>query len=272
LHLYELYPELRQAGPPVDEKRLLLARLNDALLSLARRMRQQQENAQTITALAARAEQIADMAWKLNSLRDAEGYDAAVLLAVDVKALAAEAASAAVRAGRAALVGQQVATAITAHSAQINTLLREIDSLPDVGAVRSVLRPLMVTLAELPEQLKAGRAMQKDVDGVIVLAQGLADRASDLTSNGILHNHVAVAISRDLRGFAAEASSFSRQMRGEARQAVEAIDSLSSQTLAFSQDNWGGKTEPNAHSRLMSLARTGPTHVVASLPAGRTRS
>jgi hypothetical protein len=264
-------PDVRQSQPTIDEKRLLLQRLNDALHSLARRMRQQQENAQAITALAARAEQIAEMAWKLNSLRDRDGHHAASALAADVKALAAEAASAAERAGQAALLGQQVATAIAAHSAQITLLLKEIDSVADVAAVRAILRPLVVTLAELPQQLKADRAMLKDVESVTALAQGLAERADELTANGLLQNRAAVAISRDLRGFAAEASSFSRQMRSEARLAVEAIDTLSNQTRAFSEGTWQPETQPTAHSRLMALARTGATHVVGTLPAGRSR-
>jgi hypothetical protein len=66
-------------------------------------------------------------------------------------------------------------------------------------------------------------------------------------------------MARDLRGFAMEASAFSLQMRREACLAVEAIETLSSQTVAFSQGKGAPDSSDLAHARLMALARSGPT-------------
>ena len=245
-------------SPPPDEKRILLLRLNEALQALSRRMHQQQDNAQAITLLAARAERIAEAAWNLNNLKDQDARQAALVLANDIKALAGEAPVAAERAGRAALMGKQIAAAIAAHSAEIAAVLGAAEESPTVAAVRAVLRPLLGTLAAVPEQLKAGGAMVKDVEAITGLARRLAARADDLTVHGLLQNRAAVEMARDLRGFATEASAFSLRMRREAGLAVQAIETLSSQAVAFSEGRWTPDPEHLAHARLMALAKSGP--------------
>ncbi|WP_428483604.1 hypothetical protein [Rhodopila sp.] len=246
------------ASSDVKAKRQILIGLSGGLSALADRMRSQHAIATKITTLAARAEAIAQRSWDLNKLNSQDLQRTMDGFVGEIKTFAKQAIDAAVRAGSEALLGKEVAEAIAAHSAEIARLTREIDSLPDAAAVRAILQPLSVTLNTLPARLKANTAMLKDVDAIGALATGLAERGDALAAGGTAGNRVAVELSRDLRQFAEEATTFSLKMASEAALAVKAISDMAQRTLGLSQGNPVSDQAPSATDRLMTLARTGP--------------
>ena len=230
-----MQPVNHRPDPEAHAKRQILAGLSDALAALSDRMRSQQDAAVRITVLAVRAETIAERSWNLSAARGQKFDQECEALACDIKAFAADVSAAAKRAGEEALLGREVARAITAHAADIATLAREIDHLPDVAAVRAHLRPLSHTLTELPERLKAGAATIKEVNGIAALANGLAERGDVLAEGGVLASREAVALSRDLRRFAEDATAISLEMTRGSAAAVKAIDEMTVTTVALSK-------------------------------------
>jgi hypothetical protein len=239
----------------LDGKRTLLVSLSCALDALCRRMRQQQENARKITVLAARAEMIAEKAWNLNRLKGREFADGMEAFVADVKLFAEEAAAAAQRAGHEALLGKEVADAIAGHAGTIAALAHEIDTYPDMAAVRTALRPLSVTLGTLPDRMKANGAMMQEIEGIGRLAEGLAVRGDALAVGGTAVGSGLIELSRELRHFAEEASGFSLVMANDAGLAVQAIETLSSRAIGLADQRPVSDQPPTAMDRLMTLTK-----------------
>src|SRR5690348_1495145 len=178
---------------PDDDKRRLLADLTRALDRLSQQLGRQHDNAQRITMLAAQAEQIAERAVALNRLKPRDLEAATDSLVADIKAFAAKVAEAVERAGREVLLGRQVAEAIKSHARQTAEIAQTIDCIPDVATLRDMLRPLVTTLALLPERMQANRAMLTDVDDIGHAASGLAEQAQAqaLADDGTRFNQAA---------------------------------------------------------------------------------
>ena len=151
--------------------RKLLAEISAALDALARRLAQQQRAAAGVAGLAVRAEEIAASARRLaygvvtdaseaQFVAELEGFAADLRRSVDL-------------ASQDALTGKAVAKALLQHAETIDALGREVDSL-DVSAIRARLRPLAVTLAEIPSTQQAGESRKAEL---LALA-GRADQAS----------------------------------------------------------------------------------------------
>ncbi len=258
--------------PEPQAKRQILAGLSGALAALCDRMRSQQDAAIRITLLAVRAEAIAERFWTLSQASGQRFDQECEALALDIKAFATEVASAAKRAGEEALLGREVARAISSHAEDIGKLAQEIDVLPDASSVRARLRPLSRTLTDLPERLKAGAATVKEVNGIAALANGLAERGDTLAAGGVLASREAVTLSRDLRRFAEDATAISLEMTRGSAAAVKAIDEMAVTTVALSRchpapggppDVWGRpapkpNTQPIAASRVWGAATVRP--------------
>jgi hypothetical protein len=174
-------------------KQHILVGLSAALSALSRRMQSQGDNATQITFLAVRAEKIADRAWALNASSNQHFDRDSQALAAEVKAFAATAAAASLRAGEQALLGREVALAIGAHADDISLLARDIHALPDAAAVRARLRPLSNTLSQLPERLKASAVTAREVGDIAALALGLGARADRLATGGLNASKEAAA-------------------------------------------------------------------------------
>jgi hypothetical protein len=242
------------ADPEAKAKQQILAGLSAALAALSQRMNAQQDAAVRITLLAVRAEAIAERAWDLSQASGRSFDEECQSLGKDINVFAAEVSSASKRAGEQALLGREVARAITAHADDIAKLAREIDDLPDAAAVRVRLRPLSNTLTALPERLKAGAATVREVNGIAALANGLAGRGDTLSAGGAAAGRVAMSLSRDLRRFAEEATAISLEMTRGSAAAVKAIGEMSGTTVALSR----GRTAPGKEvSFLDNMAESG---------------
>ena len=267
---------------PQDEpKRQLLANLARALATLANQLRQQHGNAQKITLLAAQAEAIAERAMGLNRLQPGQVGAAVDSLVADVKTLAAKAADAADRAAGEVLLGRQVAEAIESHSRQTADMVASYDTIPDVKALRALLRPLVNTLAQVPERMKADRALRSEVDEVSAFATGLAAQADDLAAGGFRFNQAAIELGRGLRRFAEHAATFSLNMQRDALVAIDVVDRMSQQTASLVAEPATSAEDAKARQRLAWLAQNAPRDRVESaapqpagtaIPAARSRS
>jgi hypothetical protein len=244
--------------PHVTAKRQILVGLSHALAALSERMRSQQAAAVKITLLAVRAESIAERSRELSHAggeafrRDSEA------LVRDIKTFAADVANAAKRAGEEALLGREVARAIAAHSEDVADLAQDIDILPDAAAVRARLRPLSETLAMLPERLKANAATVRSVNALSTLAAGLAERSNVITGGGLAASREAVALSRDLRHFAEEATAISLEMTRGAAMAVQAIDTMAEKTVGLSLGQPVSDQAMSADAKMAALVRDAP--------------
>jgi hypothetical protein len=243
------------AAGEINAKRAILTELSRALAALSGRMRTQQDAALKITTLAVRAEQIAERSWQLTASRSQHFQRDVDALVADIKGFAADVAKAAKRAGEEALLGREVAQVITAHAEDIAGLARDIDILPDAAAVRARLRPLSQTLATLPERLKANATTVKDINGIAVLAADLGRRSDRLATGGTGAHREAVALSRDLRHFAEEATAVSLEMTRGSALAVKAIDEMAERTVGLSLGKPVSGEPPGAGERIRILVQ-----------------
>jgi hypothetical protein len=239
-------------------KRQILAALSSALSALSERMRSQQDAAVKITLLSVRAEQIAERSWDLSHAKHQHFQRESEALVHEIQAFAADVAEAAKRAGEEALLGREVAQAIDVHSQDIARLAQDIDILPDAAAVRARLRPLSQTLTSLPERLKANAAAIKDVNGIVALASGLAERSEKLAAGGMNAYREAVLLSQDLRHFAEEATAISLEMTRGSAMAVKALNEMTAKTVGLSRGRPLSAEPAAAHGRMMSLPQGAP--------------
>ncbi|MFL5285706.1 MAG: hypothetical protein ACJ8AW_33200 [Rhodopila sp.] len=244
-----------RAKSEAEDKREILAGLSRALNALSARMQSQQEAALKITTLAVRAENIAERSWQLTASRSQLSQRDVDALVANVKAFAADVADAAKRAGEEALLGREVAQAIAAHVDDITKLARDIDILADAAAVRARLRPLSQTLATVPERMKASADTVKDVNRIADLAGNLAQRSDRLAAGGIAAHREAVALSRDLRHFAEEATSISLEMTRGSAMAVKAINDMTERTVRLSLGKPVPDKPPSAQDRMTILVQ-----------------
>ena len=247
-----------EPGPETEAKRQILVGLTGALAALSDRMRSHGEAAKRITILAARAEQIAQRSWDLNTSANKHFQRDSQQLLTDIKSFAKEVVDAAERATKDALLGREVAAAIAAHSEDIGKLARDIKTLPDAAAVRARLRPLSVTLSALPERLKANAATINDVKGIATLAKELAERGDRFATDGAAGAQEAVALCRDLRRFSEEATAVSLEMTRGSALAVQVINDLAGKTVSLAQGKPVSDVPATAHDRMMALARDRP--------------
>ena len=269
------------------DKRKLLGNLTHALGKLAEQLRRQQGNAQGITLLATQAERIAEKATALNRAKPGEVAAAVVGLVDDIQAFARKVAEAAERAGREVLLGRQVAEAIQDHAHLTAELARNFDRFPDAQALRTMLRPLVTTLADLPQRMKADRAVLEEVDEISRCAAHLAGQATGLAPEGTHFGRAVVDLGRNLRQFAEHAATFSLKMQRDARLAIDVVERMGTQTAGLVGEARRAGPSATVQEGLMPLARSGspdpppkppaassaaPARPVATIPQARSRS
>jgi hypothetical protein len=242
-------------------KQHILVGLSAALSALSRRMQSQGDNATQITFLAVRAEKIADRAWALNASSNQHFDRDSQALAAEVKAFAATAAAASLRAGEQALLGREVALAIGAHADDISLLARDIHALPDAAAVRARLRPLSNTLSQLPERLKASAVTAREVGDIAALALGLGARADRLATGGLNASKEAAELCQGLRIFAEAATQVSLEMTRASALAVQAINDMATKTVGLSRGQTISNAPFTANERMLLLVQAPPAGV-----------
>ena len=113
-------------------------------------------------------------------------------------------------------------------------------------------------MAVLPERLKANAATVRSVNALSTIAFSLAERSEVLTCDGLAAGQEAVALSRDLRHFAEEATAISLEMTRGAAMAVKAIDEMSEKTVGLSLGKPVSDKPMPADARLAALVRDAP--------------
>jgi hypothetical protein len=162
---------LQPAAPANAAGRKMLADISGALDALAQRLVQQQQAAAGVASLAVRAEAIAASARRL--AYGTGGDDAEAAFAAELDAFSVDLRQSIELAAKDALTGKAVAAALLEHAATIDDLARMVDTL-EVPAIKARLRPLAVTLAEMPATQRAGETRKAEL-------LALAERA-DLAS------------------------------------------------------------------------------------------
>lgn len=198
---------------PNTAGRTLLAGISTALDSLAQRLAQQQQAASEVASLAARAEGIAASARRLAYGAGSDEAEAA--FAAELDAFATELRCSIDLAAKDALTGRAVASALLQHAATIDELARSVDSL-DFAAIRARLRPLAVTLAELPASQRAGEARKAEL-------LALAERAEKASATAAAIATARPAVRREI-------------MLDVAHQAATLAADVASAAVAFGQD------------------------------------
>ncbi|MBP0463059.1 hypothetical protein J5Y09_03980 [Roseomonas sp. PWR1] len=152
-----------------------MSEVSAALDALARRLAQQQQAAVAVCGLAVRAEEIAASARRL--AYGAGGGAAEADFIGELEEFSADLRRAVDLAAQDALTGKAVAKALLQHVTTIDTLARDVDSL-DVATVRARLRPLAVTLAEIPATQQASDTRKAEL-------LALAERAEDASAKAV---------------------------------------------------------------------------------------
>jgi hypothetical protein len=214
-------------------KQVLLAQLSGALNALGRKMQGQQHAAADLCALGVRAEEIAGVARGLAFDRRHNAQAKLEALSGAVDELAAEMAAAAERIRGQALLGGAVADALNRHAADLDAVARDPALADDLSAVRACLRPLAVTLQEVPRQLQASRAETAELGDLATRTRVLADQATGLV-DGTAPNQqqLILQISRDLKKLAADAAQVSGRYAADAAGAVRATDGMAERARA----------------------------------------
>jgi len=215
------------ASASASGKQALLAQLSAALTAMGRKMRAQQHAAADIGTLGVRAEEIAGIARSLAFDRRHNPQAKLEALSSALDDLAVEMAAAAERVQQQAMLGGAVADALNRHASELDAVARDPALADDLTAVRACLRPLAVTLAEVPRQLQASRAETAELGALAARTRQLADEAGDLVDGAVQNQQQAILrISRGLNDLAADAVQVSGRFAADAAAAVQAADGM----------------------------------------------
>jgi hypothetical protein len=103
--------------------------------------------------------------------------------------------------------------------------------------------------------MKAGTNTVKEVSRIAALAGNLGQRSDRLAAGGIAAHREAVALSRDLRHFAEEATAISLEMTRGSAMAVKAINDMAERTVGLSLGKPVSDKPPSAQDRMTILVQ-----------------
>lgn len=198
----------------------LLKGLVLALQLLATNVAPLAEAADDIALLAARAEELAAAAWKASSDRTRDPAIAAAL-ARDFNAFVTDAAALSARAARSAAASREVTATMQAHAATLASVSQE--GATDIATLRIRLRPVALSLEELPKRMEESRTLAVDVASLGGRATELADLLSSHGGRTRSAAETAIAIYRGLRDLAEEAAQVGQTMLNDAARMRGAI-------------------------------------------------
>lgn len=229
--------------------RAIIAEISFALEVLSKKLAQQQRAAACVVGVAVRAEEIARNARRLAFDGGSRGEDTCETnLVVELEGFAADLRHAVDAACRDALMGAEVAKALLSHSDIITKLAREVDSL-EVSTIRAQLRPLSLTLSEMPATQRAGEQRKAEL-------LTLAERAEQAATT-------AASIAKARPGARRE------MIVGLARSLVVLSEEISTAAIAFGQDaELAARAAETMASRARRIAegeRAGPDDTIGSV-------
>ena len=233
------------AAPSVPSaKREVFLGLAQALAALVRRMQGQGEAAREVGLLIAQAEELASRAWEIAcaSRSDKEAADA---LAAAVNSFVQHARAISQRVAGEASANNALAKMLQGEAMELETAGRALDGVHDMAVIRARLRPLLDRLTAVPARLAAMTEISSDVAGLGELAEGLAERTQELQGSGRTSGIAAVALYKDLRGFADVAASVARGMWEDEKLIQQTIAKMHEQTNQLARPETAATAQRN---------------------------
>jgi hypothetical protein len=212
-----------------EAKREVLQELALALGVLASRFNSQGEAARQIGLLTARAEELAAQAWTLASANAPGEGEVSELLAA-ITAFIDETVTLSRSAAREASENQALAVILGEQASELDTVGRALAGVNDMTLIRARLRPLLSKLEAIPQRLKAMTEVATDVAELGDRARALTNAAQGLNEKGRNTGIAAVAIYRELRGFADAAGTVATRMSENDQRIRQTLANMSDQT------------------------------------------
>jgi hypothetical protein len=203
-------------------KREVLNGLAQAVSALARRIQGQGEAAHQVGLLTAQAEELAARAWEIACASRID-KEAAADLAAAVDSFVQHAAALSQRLAREASTSSALAKILSAEAIEVEAAGRGLDTINDMNVVRARLRPLLDRLTAVPERLAAMTEVAADVVGLGDMAMAIAERTQGLQDSGRTPGIAAVALYKELRGFANAAASVASRMWDDEKQIQQTV-------------------------------------------------
>lgn len=175
-----------------------------------------------LATLAARAEEIAAMAWRLSADITT---DATAQLAAALDGFSHEVNAVAGRVGHAVITARRVADIMEAHAGELAHIAEDLVGDADAALLRSRLTRLVNALDTIPEHTAETVGLAGDIAGLSGRAVLFAARARALTS-AANPAQLALDIARDMRGFAEAAAAIAVHLSADATRAREATQAM----------------------------------------------
>jgi len=246
-------------------RRQLLVGVAQALRVLAERLAPQMDAAQDVTDFVIRAEEMAHEASRLGAARVPDPAQAAALAAA-FEAFIAEAGALSRKAAQEAAASRDLSGRMADQAGMLAKMAASPEA-QDLATLRAQLRPVMVTLEELPARMAAGHGMAADVAALGARAAELGAQAMAVQQHRVSTTEKLLAICRSLRTLAEEAGVIAETLRGDNDRLRRTIGGVVSQVGKMGQAAGpasAGAAAGGAEARLAQVVAHG---VAAGRPA-----
>ena len=221
----------------------MLRQLAGALGALGDKLRVQQDAAVDVCSLGVRAEEIARAARTLAFERRQDTEAPLAALSAEIAALASEMQATAERAEQDSLMGRAVADALNRHAGDLDALAELGEQATDMAAIRARLRPLAVTLQEVPQRMQAGKAQGAELGALAERSRLVAAQAAALQERSVPgRQEKLIQLSRGLGQLAEDTVRVAARFTEDATVAVSAADGMASRTRGLSKAAGGDPT------------------------------
>jgi hypothetical protein len=259
-------PPLPGGASDPGARRQLLVGVAQALRVLAERLAPQMDAAQDVTDFVIRAEEMAQEAWRLGAARVPDPAQAAALAAA-FQAFIAEAGALSRKAAQEAAASRDLSGRMADQAGMLAKMAASPEA-QDLATLRAQLRPVMVTLEELPGRMAAGHGMAADVAALGTRAAELGAQAMAVQQHRVSTTEKLLAICRSLRTLAEEAGVIAETLRGDNDRLRRTIGGVVSQVGKMGQA--AGPAGPDSAGPGAGGAEARLTQVVAhGVAAGR---
>lgn len=250
-------------------KRDVLQALAQVLMMLAGRLQAQQRTVAEISILCARAEALAAKAHTVGSSRVNRAKGAAEL-ADELTDFIRDSVALAERAAKDSAAAVVLADTMQEQSMELQRIGSALDEAADIALVRSLLRPMLLTLAGLPARMQGMTAIAADVADLGRRAKVMSDSVGQLQRSSPSAADGPFIVYRALRDFAEAAHAASAAMSANVERAQSAITTMVGSTgdlAAHKAPDAEAPLLPHMHSIIAEGLSARRSHVLAPLPS-----
>jgi hypothetical protein len=234
-------------------KREVLHGLAQALTVLAERIQSQGGAAREVGLLTTQAEELAARSWEIACAKRPD-KDAAAYLAEAVKSFIDHARALSERAAREASTSNALAAILHGEAVKLKAAGRELDGVNDLKVIRSCLRPVLDGLTAVPKRLAEMTEIASDVAKLGDMAQAMGARMAQAMAalmqgpqeTGRNSGVAAVALYKELRGFANAAGSVASRLVEDERKMQQTIADMYEQTNQLASPEAAAVAQQNA--------------------------